>query len=157
MPIHVQKASPNSEAASELIGELSADLARRYSDMGDDGSGSFSPNDAAVPRSAFVVARLDGRPVGCGALRPMDDEAAEVKRMYVAESARRRGVARRILEELERAAAEFCYRFVRLETGLRQPEAIALYERCGFQRIPPFGKYVDNPMSVCFEKQVEPI
>jgi putative acetyltransferase len=152
--ISVQREDPHGEIAAQLVRELSAEIARRYHDMGDDGSGSFNLDDATVQRSAFVVARLDGQAVGCGALRPMDSESAEVKRMFVAESARRLGVGCRILAELERLAAEFGYRVIRLETGNRQPEAIALYERSGFHRIPPFGKYISSPVSICFEKEV---
>jgi putative acetyltransferase len=152
--ILIQQDDPHGETATQLVRELSAEIARRYSDLGDDGSGSFNPNDALVPRSVFVVARLDGQPVGCGALRPIDSGSAEVKRMFVAASARRLGIGRGILAKLERLAGEFGYHVIRLETGDRQPEAIALYERYGFYRIPPFGKYVDNPVSICFEKRV---
>ena len=146
--------SPLSDAASQLIRELSADIVRRYAELGQDGSGSFSPNDVLVPRSVFLVARLEGQPVGCAALRPLDADAAEVKRMYVAPSARRKGVGRQLLAELERMAGGFGYRILRLETGNRQPEAVALYESCGFLRIPAFGKYIGNPVSICYEKAV---
>jgi GNAT superfamily N-acetyltransferase len=152
--ISVEQEDPRGEAATQLIRELSAEIVRRYGDLGHDGSGSFSPNDALVPRSAFVVARLDGAPAGCGAIRPLEAEAVEIKRMYVAPMTRRLGVGLRILAELERLAEGFGYRFLRLETGVRQPEAIALYERFGFHRIPAFGKYVGDPISLCYEKSV---
>ena len=152
--ISVQPEDPRGEAATQLVRELTAEIAALYSDFGQAGSGSFSANDVLVPRSAFVVARLNGQPVGCGALRPMDAETVEIKRMYVAPSARRLGVGRKILTELERLAATFDYRVIRLETGIRQPEARALYERCCFHRIPPFGQYIGNPISVCYEKEV---
>lgn len=153
--ISIQQEDVRGEMATQLIRELSAEITSRYSDMGDDGAGSFNPDDVTVERSAFVVARLDGQPVGCGALRPMDSGLAEIKRMYVAANARRLGVGRSILKELEQLAAKFDYYTIRLETGNRQPEAIALYERYGFRHIPPFGKYVGNPISICFEKKVE--
>jgi putative acetyltransferase len=152
--ISVSAENPLSDAASQLIRELSEDIVRRYAELGQDGSGSFSPNDVLVPRSAFLVARLEGQPVGCAALRPLDAEAAEVKRMYVAPSARRKGVGRQLLAELERLAGGFGYRILRLETGNRQPEAVALYESCGYCRIPAFGKYIGNPVSICYEKAV---
>ncbi len=152
--ISVSAESPLSDAASQLIRELSEDIVRRYAELGHDGSGSFSPNDVLVPRSAFLVARLDGLPVGCAALRPLNAEAAEVKRMYVAATARRKGVGRALLAELERMAGRFGYRILRLETGNRQPEAVALYESCGFRRIPAFGKYIGNPVSICYERAV---
>jgi putative acetyltransferase len=152
--IVVSKEDPHSDTAAKLIRELTANIARIYHDLGQDGSGSFTPDDVTVARSAFLVARLDGVPVGCGALRPLDLNVAEVKRMFVAPEARRKGVGRRVLAHLEQLANEFGYRSMRLETGVRQPEAIALYEAHGFYRIPAFGKYVGNPISICFEKLV---
>jgi putative acetyltransferase len=154
--ILVSVESPLSDAASQLIRELSADIVQRYAELGQDGSGSFTPSDVLVPRSAFLVARLEGRPVGCAALRLLDAEVAEVKRMYVALPARRKGVGRVLLAELERMASGFGYRILRLETGNRQPEAVALYESCGYCKIPAFGKYIGNPVSICYEKAVTP-
>ena len=152
--ISVNTESPLGEAAAQLIRELSADIVRRYAELGQDGSGSFSPNDVMVPRSVFLVARFEGQPVGCAALRPLDAEAAEIKRMYVSPSARRKGVGRALLAELERRAGGFGYCILRLETGNRQPEAVALYEAYGFSRIQAFGKYIGNPVSICYEKAV---
>lgn len=74
--------------------------------------------------------------------------------MFVTRSARRRGLAKIILQELELQAREFGYTVLRLETGVRQSPAMALYESCGFRRIPPFGEYINDPTSVCFEKQL---
>lgn len=75
--------------------------------------------------------------------------------MFVTASARRQGIAKAILVELERHAAASGFKFMRLETGNRQLSAMALYEQQGFRRIPPFGEYVGDPVSVCFEKRVE--
>lgn len=150
----VRREDPVGATAARLIRELSRDLAQRYRDLGDDGSGAFDPQETLTGRNALVVARMDGRAVGCGALRAISAETAEIKRVYVAKEARRRGVGRAIVTALERLAKKFGYRFVRLETGRRQPEAIALYQRCGFSPIPPFGRYVGHAMSLCFEKQV---
>jgi putative acetyltransferase len=110
--------------------------------------------DPKALRSAYLVAWLGDEPVGCAALAPMDDEVAEVRRVYVIPSARRRGVARRLVVAVERRAAEFGYRTPRLETGTRQPGAIALYGACGFHGIPPYGVHVTDLLSVCFEKAV---
>lgn len=107
-----------------------------------------------MPRAVFLVARLSGQPVGCGALRRFDDHTAEIKRMYVAPAGRRQGIARRILMELERHAHEFGYRAIRLETGVRQPDAQRLYESLGYQRIAAFGPYAGNPTSVCYERVI---
>ena len=138
------------ETAQRLIQALCAELSERY----DNPPSPFVPSDTSGPRSVFLIARVDGEPTGCGALRRIDDTTAEIKRMYVAPTGRRRGIARRILAELERAAAEFGYRAVRLETGIYQAEAIALYESSGYRRIPAFGHYVGSAISVCYEKLV---
>ena len=139
---------PIGEVARHLIHRLCAELSARYGAP----PSPFSPAEAAGPRSVFLVARMGGTPVACGALRPIDDTVAEVKRMYVAPEGRRRGLARRILNELEHRAIGFGYRTVRLETGVGQPEAVALYEACGYRRIPAYGPFVGNPTSICFEK-----
>jgi GNAT superfamily N-acetyltransferase len=77
---------------------------------------------------------------------------AEVKRMYVVPAARARGLARQVLAHLERTAAEAGAEAMILETGLAQPEAIALYESSGYTRIPSFGYYKDEPLNRCFAK-----
>jgi ribosomal protein S18 acetylase RimI-like enzyme len=151
--ISIMLDDPHGEAAAQFMRKLAEEESQRYRDLGPDDADSFRPEQVLVPRSAFVVARFDGQPVGCGALRPLDSESAEIKRMYVLPSARRRGIGREMVGKLERLAAEFGYRFIRLETGNRQPEAIALYERCGFCRIPLYGEHIGDPVSVCFEKK----
>jgi ribosomal protein S18 acetylase RimI-like enzyme len=78
----------------------------------------------------------------------------EVKRMYVAPAFRGRGIARALLRALEAAAGRLGVAVLRLETGTRQPEAIGLYEAAGYARIPAFGEYVGDPLSVCFEKRL---
>jgi putative acetyltransferase len=139
---------PIGEAAQKLIQHLCAELSERYGAP----PSPFSPSEAAVERTTFLVARLGGQPIGCAALRRIDDHAAEVKRMYVAPTGRRKGIARRLLAQLEHRAKELDYRAIRLETGILQPEARRLYESCGYTRIASFGPYVGNPISVCYEK-----
>jgi GNAT superfamily N-acetyltransferase len=143
---------PTGPVARQLIDQLCTELSIRYGTP----PSPFSPSEAAAPRTVFLVARLNQEPVGCGAIRRIDDATAEVKRMYVAPAGRRRGIARKVLVELERRAGEFGYRTIRLETGIGQPEAMALYEACGYHRIPAYGLYVGNPNSVCFEKDLNP-
>jgi putative acetyltransferase len=152
--LDIRPEDPRGEAAVELVTALTRELAHRYADLGDDGSGGFAPQDVAAGRGVFLVARLAGVPVGCAALRPLPDGTGEIKRMYVLPAARRQGVAQAVLAALEKSALESGYATLRLETGMRQPEALALYARAGFRRIPAFGTYVDNPISVCFEKQL---
>jgi GNAT superfamily N-acetyltransferase len=91
-----------------------------------------------------LVARDDdGTALGCGALRALGDGAGEVKRMYVAPSARSRGVGKAVLAGLEEAARDRGWTTLLLETGPRQPEAVSLYSAAGYRPIPAFGDYVD--------------
>lgn len=149
--INVTKESASSADAKLLIKELSDELGARY---GDDGSGAFKPDDTEVPNACFVIARIAGNSVGCGALVPLHDEIAEVKRMYVKKEIRGKGISIKILAELEKYAKEFGYKKIWLETGVMQPEAIGLYEKAGYIRIKNYGKYENNPLSVCYEKIV---
>jgi GNAT superfamily N-acetyltransferase len=148
----LEEADPIGETARQLIDELCTEMSERYGSP----PSPFSSAEATAPRTTFVVARLGERAIGCGALRLLDAHTAEVKRMYVAPAGRRQGVARRILMDLERRAREFGYCAIRLETGIRQPEAQRLYESLGYQRIAAFGPYAGNPLSVCYEKIIEP-
>ncbi len=148
MALTIEAASPVGEVARELIQALCSEMSERYGAP----PCPFSFSEAAAPRTVFLVAHLSGQTVGCGALRRFDDHTAEIKRMYVAPAGRRKGIATRILLELERHARQFSYRAVCLETGVRQPEAQRLYESLGYQRIPAFGPYVGTPTSVCYEK-----
>lgn len=150
----VVNADPGGPEATSLTRELSEELGARY---GDSGEGAPEPADAQVARSAFVIARLGGDAVGCGALRPYGVEEphiAEIKRMYVRPAVRGRGVSRSILAKLESLARDFGYSVIRLETGLLQPEAIHLYVKAGYTRIARYGIYKDNTMSACFEKKL---
>jgi len=140
-----------SAAARALIEALNAELSERYPE---DGANHFrlDPDEVADGRGAFLIAVRSGVPVGCGAVRRIDETAGEIKRMYVVPAERGRGVGRIILSALEVEARALGLRRLLLETGARQPEAIALYERAGFSGIARFGEYVDSPLSVCMAK-----
>ncbi|WP_414813216.1 GNAT family N-acetyltransferase [Nocardioides sp. Root1257] len=112
------------------------------------------------PAGSFFVGYVDGEPVATGAWRRTTvaalgtDATAEIKRMYVATSARGRGLARLMLAHLETDVARHGVEAVVLETGTRQPEAMALYESSGYEPIPPFGFYKDAPLSRCYAKRL---
>ncbi len=129
------------EPARTLVAAALADLAVRY----DHPSGDDTPVDPAEfvpPAGTFLVAWLDGRPVGCAGWRSHDGEKlAEVKRLYVAPEARGRGVAMALLRALEDSARAGGRKRMILETGHMQPEAIALYAKAGYERIEDFGFY----------------
>ena len=95
-------------------------------------------------RRAFLVIYADGKPVAGGGIKRDDDGVAEIKRMYVAPAARRQGLGRRLLEELEEKARELGYVRIRLDTGNRQPHAQAMYERAGYH---PIENYNGNSMA----------
>lgn len=99
-----------------------------------------------------VVAYIKNEPVGCGSIKAFDDESVEIKRMYVANPQRRKGVAQEILAELEQWAAELGFEKCVLETGTKQPEAIALYQKLGYTIIPNYGQYAGVENSVCMQK-----
>jgi ribosomal protein S18 acetylase RimI-like enzyme len=141
--------------AAGLIEEVQAEYVVRY------GGPDETPLEPAMfepPEGAFFVGYLQERPVVTGAWRRLGIEAfgttetAEIKRMYVAPSARGAGLARRMLAHLEESAGGAGARAVVLETGLAQPEAIALYESSGFVRVPAFGFYRCAPQSRCYGK-----
>jgi len=102
-----------------------------------------------------IVAYEDNNPVACGAIREFSPVAMEVKRMYTIPAHRGKGIAAKVLNELENWAAELSYEKCVLETGNRQPDAIHLYTRKGYKRIPNYGKYLNVGNSVCFEKELK--
>lgn len=130
-----------------LIAATLADLAERYGGEGD--ATPVEPEDFVPPNGVFLLAWLDGVAVGCGAWRARGDDA-EIKRMYTAPGARGRGVAKAVLTELETSARTAGKRRMILETGLKQPEAIGVYESRGYAKIPNFGYYKDEPDAVCY-------
>ncbi|MEV1168694.1 GNAT family N-acetyltransferase [Nonomuraea sp. NPDC049784] len=138
----------DSPVAPRLSGArgVDADLASRYPhDTGDAGAN-------LNPAIRFLLAEFDGQPVGCCAIQPFPDGATELKRMYVTPAARGRGIARRLLAEAERIATTLGHSEIRLETGIRQPEAIALYTRAGYTIIPNYPPYQHEPLSRCYAK-----
>ena len=120
---------------------------------GDSGKNSFNPNDVCVPRSLFVVAYTEyGEAIGCGAIRPINQDVAEVKRMFAKTKAI--GVGSEILHHLENQAQKLGYSAIWLETRLINKRAVSFYEKKGYHRISNYGKYVNKPEAVCFEKSI---
>jgi GNAT superfamily N-acetyltransferase len=151
--IEIRREDILSRVPQQLILALNTELEERYPE---EGANFFrlDADEVAEGRGAFLVAYIDGQPIGCGAVRRTDATVAEIKRMYVAPSARGCGVGKRIVVELEAVARELGVRRLVLETGPRQPEAIALYERAGFVEIPLFGEYIGSQFSVCMAKEL---
>nr|WP_205863723.1 GNAT family N-acetyltransferase [Planosporangium mesophilum] len=127
-----------------------ADLGARYGGEGDETP--VSPDEFEPPAGRFLIAWIDGAPAGCGGWRTLaeDEAAAEIKRMYTVPEWRGRGVASAVLRAIESSAREAGKTRAVLETGDRQPEAIALYRKLGYERVPNFGYYKDYPDCLSF-------
>ncbi|SCG50759.1 GNAT family N-acetyltransferase [Micromonospora coxensis] len=121
----------------------------READGGLDGQVTLTHDDIR-----YLAVVLDGRAVACGGIQSLDATTGEVKRMYVRPAHRGRGIARQLLTALEELAFRQGHSVVCLETGVYLPAAIALYTSCGYEPIPVYGEYVDNPYSVCFAKRL---
>jgi len=131
-----------------LVKLLDADLAVRD---GED-HGFYHQFNSIDALKNCVVAYSEDTAVGCGAFKPFSEDAVEIKRMYTNEGMRGKGFASKILNELETWAKEEGFSKCVLETGIKQPEAIALYEKNGYYRIPNYGQYIGIDNSVCYEK-----
>ena len=149
--IHVRQVSVTDPHLLSLIRKLDEYLAEKYPEDEIYGLDLSSPSMSSV---LFAVAYADHTPVGCGALAPLEGESLELKRFYVEEAYRQQGVATQVLTFLEHEAAKQGFRFVRLETGTLQPEAIKFYKKHSYREIDRFGRYVDSGLSVCFEKVI---
>jgi GNAT superfamily N-acetyltransferase len=113
-----------------------------------------TPPSAADVAVVLVARDVGGEAVGCGALRPLGDGVAEIKRMYVVPAARGRGLSKLVRAGLEAAARDRGWTTLRLETGPRQPEAVALYEGAGYRPIAAFGPYADDADDSLFYERV---
>jgi putative acetyltransferase len=107
------------------------------------------------PEVTFLVARIDGRALGCGAVVDSGRGWAEIKRMFVSPAARGKQLGKQLLEKIESIAAAGGATVIRLETGARQPEALSLYQSAGFVEIGPFGEYRTDPLSIFMEKPLK--
>jgi len=144
---------PESADANWCLAQYFAELGRRF-EKGFDAGKSLPADfeDLRPPRGAFLVARLDGRPVGCGAIKTSEPGVGSIKRMWVSPDIRGTGVGRRLLVAIEKEAIKLGMGLLRLETNRSLPEAQALYRRNGYQEVAPFNneQYADY----WFEKRI---
>ena len=148
--ISVIRTDSTSQDFIELVKHLNADLADRD---GDDHP--FYAQYNKINKIKYViVAYENGNPVGCGAIKEYESTTMEIKRMYTLPGNRGKGIATRVLEELEIWAGELSGEKCILETGIKQPEAIGLYKKNGYKQIPNYGQYAGIENSVCFEKDI---
>jgi GNAT superfamily N-acetyltransferase len=138
-----------------------AEISSRYPGWEPTSSQSVEPSDLAPPTGAWIVAYLDGEPVGCGGLQAVDDETVEIRRVFLLASARGRGIGHALLTELERRAQQLLYQRVRLTTGEHQPEALRLFQGAGYLEIPAFTQgaftshWMEKTLSVHVEQAVD--
>lgn len=133
-----------------LVRELDKELAIRDGEE----HGFYAQFNKIDAIKYVVVAYEKNEAVGCGAVKEFAENAMEVKRMFVPLEKRGKGIASLVLQELEKWTAELGYEKCVLETGYKQPEAIALYKKNGYLQIPNYGQYVGMENSVCFEKKL---
>ena len=146
----LQRTDSRNRDFADLVVRLDADPAAR-----DGNDHLFYSQYNTIDRIKHVIVAYDiNTPVGCGAMKEYEPATMEIKRMYTLPEHRGKGVAQKILSELEAWAKELSYERCVLETGKRQPEAIALYRKCGYSVIPNYGQYIGIGNSVCFEKKI---
>lgn len=146
--MNILKTNAENEHFKKLVVALDADLSIR-----DGEEHSFYNQFNKIDKIKYVIlAYIDETPVGCGAIKEFDECTMEIKRMYVLEQMRGKGIASTILKALEEWAFELNYQKCILETGTKQPEAIALYKKNGYAVIANYGQYENVENSVCFEK-----
>jgi DNA-binding MarR family transcriptional regulator/GNAT superfamily N-acetyltransferase len=138
--VQIAAEAADSAEARWCIEQYFGEIARRF-EAGFDPAKTISanPDELTPPAGIFVIARLGGRPIGCGALKVKDRKIGEIKRMWVSPDARGLGLGRRLLETLEAHAREFGLRTLRLETNRTLKEAQALYRSCGYLEVEPFN------------------
>lgn len=149
--VNLVRTNSNNTDFRELVALLDADLAIR-----DGAEHSFYAQFNKIDKiKEVVVAYENEKAVGCGALKQFSAGAAEIKRMFVLPENRGHGIAGKILTELEIWAKELNFSECILETGIKQPEAIRLYQKSGYERIPSYGQYLNVENSVCMKKIIK--
>jgi len=150
--VTVQVSDPATVEARRLIAKLDEYLSDLYPA---ESNHLLSVEALQQPGVTFLLARVDGQAIGCGAFVNRGGEYAEVKRMFVLPEFRGLKVGWRILDELESRARDAGLALARLEAGVSQPQALQLYERAGYWRCGRFGDYPDDPLSVFMEKRLK--
>ena len=148
--INIKRTTSDDADFQNLVKELDKDLSIRD---GDEHAFYAQFNKVDAIKNVLVAYQND-QAVGCGAIKKMDEQTMEVKRMYVPPHLRGNGIASQILKELETWSQELGYKKCVLETGKKQPEAIALYHKNHYQIIPNYGQYQGIENSVCFQKEL---
>lgn len=145
------KRTDSSDAAFHfLVKFLNNDLWKRYPEE----QATYDKHNKIENNNTVVVVFDNDQPVGCGCIKNVDTNTAEIKRMFVMESHRGKGISKLIMKELEQWARELRIHRLILETGNKQPEAISLYQKCGYTQIDNYPPYIGMPSSICMEKVI---
>jgi GNAT superfamily N-acetyltransferase len=152
MQITITRTQPDVPDVVTLIHELNDILEADYPPESRHG---FSVEKLIAQQVAFFVVRADDHAIGCGGIKLFDD-FGELKRMYVRHAYRGQRIAEQLITVLAQHALDHGITCLRLETGIHSHAAIRLYERVGFVRIPPFGEYTHDPLSICYERTCPP-
>jgi len=152
MPATITSERPDTPDAQALIAELTAETEALYPPENRHG---YRVEQLINEGVAFFLIRQDGTPAGCGGVKLVGTEYAEVKRMYVRPQYRGLGLGKLMLDHLAEYAQSQGVRILRLETGIYQQAAIRLYEQIGFQSIPPFGEYKASALNLFYEKRLD--
>jgi ribosomal protein S18 acetylase RimI-like enzyme len=147
--LSIKTADPNDEKVLAITEELSENLYLRF---GSDGKNSFQDWQNDNSKFVFVIAELNNEIAGCGAIRPIDQNIGEVKRMYSKYPGKKIGMT--ILAFLEGKAITLGYTDLVLETRIKNESAIAFYQKQGYKIIPNYGKYKDRPEAICLGKSL---
>lgn len=150
MPDFLRTISDDSDFIS-LVRQLDVELAEIDGDEHD----FYAQYNKIDKINHVVVAYENELPIACGAIKQFDESAMEVKRMYTLPAFRGKGIASQVLNELEKWAVELNFSHCVLETGIRQPDAIRLYEKNGYRSIPNYGQYIGVENSYCFKKRLK--
>lgn len=148
--LKLQKTTSENADFALLITELDGDLNNRYGDL----QGQYNAFNHIEQNNTVIVAYEDNRAVGCGCFKKLDDATVEIKRIFVKPTHRGQGIAAKMVTKLEDWAKSLNYSAAQLETGIKQTEAISLYQKLGYIIIDNYGQYVGNKNSVCMRKEL---
>ncbi|OCB70670.1 N-acetyltransferase [Flavobacterium piscis] len=147
--ISIKIVNPNNEKVLAITKELSENLYLRF---GSDGKNSFQDWENENSKFVFVIAEINSEIVGCGAIRPIDQNIGEVKRMYAKYQGKK--IGQTILGFLENEAVNLGYTNLVLETRVKNESAVHFYQKQGYKVISNYGKYIDRPEAICLEKSL---
>lgn len=153
MHVNLTRTDYTNQDFQNLVVELDKELWERYQEK----EAEYEKFNKTVGINNVVVLFLDDKPAGCGCFKKYDEETVEIKRMFVANAYRNKGLGGMIVHELESWALSLGYRYTVLETAIRQPEAIHLYKKLGYVEIEKYGPYVGMEESICMRKPISPL